>query len=376
MPTEKAIGLAIVKMCEAFAKRGLEVELICPRRFNPTIKEDTFEYYNIEKNFRIKLLPHLDPVPLDKFLGSLASWLGSLEFMFTSFLYLVFTGSLNSNVVFLSNDHFQIFLLSFFSKNIIYEIHDFPRLKSFVHRLYFKQLFKNLQKFLITNSWKKKELERIFGIGDKKILVYANGIDLKDFDIKETKEECRKKLGLPLDKKIILYTGHFFSWKGTDVLAQASQYLPEEAEVYFVGGMKKDIEEFKIKNSKLNLKIMGHRLHSEIAYWQKAADVLVLPNTAKEDISKYWTSPMKMLEYMTSKRPIVASDLPSIREVLNENNAVLVEPDNPEALANSIKKVLQNKELANKISSQAFQDIQQYTWQKRAENIIRGFGIK
>ena len=44
--------------------------------------------------------------------------------------------------------------------------------------------------------------------------------------------------------------------------------------------------------------------------------------------------------YMASKRPIVASDLPTIREILNEENAILVEPGNPKALAEGIEKVL------------------------------------
>ncbi|MFH1997247.1 MAG: glycosyltransferase, partial [Patescibacteria group bacterium] len=65
------------------------------------------------------------------------------------------------------------------------------------------------------------------------------------------------------------------------------------------------------------------------------------------------------------------SDLPSIREILNENNSVLVQPDNPEALANGIKQVLQNSDLADRISKQAFVDVQNYTWEKRAEKILK-----
>ena len=60
----------------------------------------------------------------------------------------------------------------------------------------------------------------------------------------------------------------------------------------------------------------------------------------------------------------------SLREILNDNNAVLVEPDNPKALAEGIKKVLANKEMSNNIVKQAYQDAQKYTWKKRAENIL------
>jgi len=63
--------------------------------------------------------------------------------------------------------------------------------------------------------------------------------------------------------------------------------------------------------------------------------------------------------------------LPVIREILNENNAVFVEPDNAESLMQGIKKVLTNKELADKLKTQAYQDVQNYTWQKRAEKILK-----
>src|SRR3989338_7168842 len=84
--------------------------------------------------------------------------------------------------------------------------------------------------------------------------------------------------------------------------------------VGFVGGTEKDRAKVKVKSEKLknkdNVKIIEHRPHDEIPFWLRAADILVLPNTAIEDISKYYTSPMKLFEYMASGRPIVPSDLP------------------------------------------------------------------
>ena len=77
---------------------------------------------------------------------------------------------------------------------------------------------------------------------------------------------------------------------------------------------------------------------------------------------------------MAAKRPVVASDLPSIREVLNEKNAVIVEPGNPKALAEGIKKILQDEELAGEISEKANRDVQQYSWEKRAEKILEFIG--
>jgi len=79
---------------------------------------------------------------------------------------------------------------------------------------------------------------------------------------------------------------------------------------------------------------------------------------------------MKMFEYMASKRPIIASNLPSIREILNKNNAILVKPDSSEDLAKGINLSLKNKDFSDKISLQAYQDVQEYTWQKRTKKIV------
>ena len=78
---------------------------------------------------------------------------------------------------------------------------------------------------------------------------------------------------------------------------------------------------------------------------------------------------MKLFEYMASGRPIVASNIPSIAEILNKDNAILVDPDNPEELASGIKQHLVNSDLAEKIAKQAYQDGRQYTWEERAKRI-------
>lgn len=364
IPTEKAHGIQIMKMCEAFSKlevRGarLDVELLIPKRFN-WIKGDPFEYYGIESNFKIKKLPCLDLIPLDKYIGHLALWIEATTFFLFVLPYVLFK---KADIIY-SRDKFSL-PSTLFKKNIFFEAHNFPQ-NYFLYTPFFKRL-----KGIIVITQKLKDLFVEKGIPQSKILIAPDGVDIEMFDVRCKMDEAREKLSLLLDKKIILYTGHLFPWKGVDTLAQASQYLPQEVEIYFVGGTEKDVEKFKVRYSKLgNIRIIGHRPHSEIPYWLKSADVLVLPNTAKEEISRYWTSPIKMFEYMASKRPIVASDLPSIREILNENNAVLVKPDSPKDLAEGVKKVLETSELAEKISNQAFSDVQNYTWQKRAEKIL------
>jgi len=359
LPTEKAHGIQIMKMCETFGLTGLEVELIVPWRFNK-IKESPFSYYGIKKKFKIRKLPSLDLIPLPvPYFGFLIQ---STSFALAVFFYLLFK---KADYIY-SRDLFSLFLLSFFKKKIIYEIHYFPK-----HFWLYKGILKRI-KGLVVITQKLKEFYQAKGIATDKILVAPDGVDLEEFEIKESQEECRRKLNLPSDKKIVLYTGHLFKWKGVQTLIDASKYLKKDILVIFVGGTKKDIENFRQKKQALNnIMIVSHKPHSEIHYWLKTADVLILPNSAQEKISRYYTSPMKMFEYMVTKKPIVASDLPSIREVLNENNAVLVKPDSPQSLAEAINQTLKNPDFSAKIARQAYQDVQKYTWQKRTKNILK-----
>ncbi len=369
IPTEKAHGIQIMKMCEAFSGlkvegEKLKVELVLPWRFNH-IKQDPFEYYGTRKNFKITKIPSLDLVRF----GKIGFWIQSLSFACASFWYVL---PKKADVIY-SRDEIPLLLLSPFKKNLVFEIHKLPksRLKLFGY------LLRKVRKIISTNQWKKDYISEKFGAEGGKILVCPNGIDLSEFSLTLSGEEARRRVGLPWDKKIILYTGHLYGWKGADVLAKAVSLSEENILAVFVGGTDSDIVNFKKKFGHIpNIKIIGRKPHSDIPFYLRSADTLVLPNIPVTRESEFETSPIKLFEYMASGTPIVASDLPSIREILNESNAVLVEPDNPKALAAGIKKILGKEELAEKISKQAFNDVRNNTWEKRAERIVEFIKLK
>ena len=72
---------------------------------------------------------------------------------------------------------------------------------------------------------------------------------------------------------------------------------------------------------------------------------------------------------MSHKKPIIASDLPVIREVLNERNSILVKHDDIELWISSIKK-LKNFEYRETISNKSLSDFTEYTWKNRAMRLI------
>ena len=362
LPTEKAHGIQIMKTCEALADLGHEVELAVPWRAN-AIKSDPFEYYGAKKNFKIKKLPSLDIVGK---LGRFGFWIQSFTFAEAACWYAL---AKKTDVIY-SRDELPLFNLSFFKKNIFWEAHT-NRYNFIVKRL----LKKCAGIVSITEGLKDFYVKK--GASGEKILVAPDGVDLEKFAVKASQEQCREKLGLPQDKKIIMYAGHLYDWKGATTLLEAAKIFGEENSgdclFVFVGGTEKDIKDFKVKAEKMklsNVLILGHKPHGDIPYYLKAADILAIPNRSDNEVSAKYTSPIKLFEYMAAGRPIVASDLPSVREILNESNAVLAEPNSPQGLAEGVKSILQSGDLSAKIQSKASEDIKEYSWLKRAEKIV------
>lgn len=362
-PSEKAAALFAAKECEAFGKAGFSVTLLVPRRFG-RIKSDAYAYYGLEKNFNIVYLPTLDVFWAGS-LRSLAFKISFLVFSFAVFFYLLRRAH-KTDLIY-SNESLPMLLASWYFPNTLYELHDFPEGKD----SFYGSLFRRVKFLLVTNAWKVDEVVRRFGIERKKILLERNAVEMSDFDVPAGKEESRVRLGLPKEGRIAVYTGHLYSWKGVDILAEAAKLLPTDVLVVFVGGTEQDLKRFRAEYGGVkNIRIVGHKNRSEIPYWQKAADVLILPNTAKEDISKYYTSPMKLFEYMASRVPIIASRIPSIEEIVTDDEVFFVPPDDAPALARMIQEVCGDATRGERKAQAAYQAVGEHTWQKRVARIV------
>lgn len=366
VPTEKAHGLATAKICEAFVDAGVNLELVAPK-LRRTQQGDFFDYYKLKNRFPIFLLPTIDFLKFGVF--QKAAFLVQL-FLFcvaATLFCLKHYGGRKERIVFFSHDSVPLFFISFFFPNIFYDIHHFPG-KSFVYN----RVMRKSVGFAVQTRWKVQALAKEFGVPEKKIVYWPNGTDAKEFDISVTMNVARRMLGLPEDKKIILYTGQLFDWKGVKTLLSAAPLLPSNVLVYSVGGGEEDVRRIQAtlptaRDQKI--RYVPFQPHEKIPLWLRAADVLVLPNTGKQKVSLYYTSPMKLFEYMASGTPIVASNIPSIREVLHEKTGFFMNPDDSRSCADAIMGVLNNKE-AYKVGEAAKQEVQKYTWDTRAQKIL------
>ena len=213
--------------------------------------------------------------------------------------------------------------------------------------------------------------EEFLNHGFKNILVAPNSVDLSKFDIRASKEEVRKKIGLSQNKKIILYAGHLYAKKGIYTLVDAAKKLSKEYEVIVVGGTFDDIRKLKNYSDSIeNVKVLGHKRHSEVPMYLRSADMLVIANSAKYNSESKYTCPLKLFEYLASSRVIIASDVPSLREFVDDDSVVFFNPDDSKSLAQAILNVDGDKERQEKLIKNIKQKCQNFTWQKRGRDIV------
>lgn len=362
LPSEKAGSLFAVEEAHSFAKHGCDVVLIAPRRLGRSEKSIT-EYYAVPQNFKVVYLPTLDVFKVP-FMKKIAFHISFVVFSFFTLLYLLKESK--ENDVIYSNESLPILLATFFRENTLYQVHDFPENKKW----FYTQVLLRVRHVLIITEWKRDELVNKFGVKREHVHLVRNGVHREKYTTVLSRTEARKKLNLPLDTNIVCYTGHLYSWKGVATLAQALTATPSVLG-YFVGGTPEDVSEYQSNfSSYKNIHFVGHQPHDSMPLWQKACDVLVLPNTAKEKISTHYTSPMKLFEYIASGTPVIASRIPSIEEVVTEEDVFFAHPDDPDSFRNVITYVLSHREEAEIRARNALQHSLQFDWEERAKKVL------
>jgi glycosyltransferase involved in cell wall biosynthesis len=203
------------------------------------------------------------------------------------------------------------------------------------------------------------------------ITVEHDAFEAGRFSDLPSRKAARKTLELPQLVPICVYTGGLLEWKGVDVLVEAARTLPD---VYFViaGGMESDVKRLRQKAGGIaNVRIDGFQAPDRVALYLAAGDVGVVPNRSKPDISARYTSPLKIFEAMAAGLPLVASDLPSTRELLShEENALLVAPDDAAALRAGIERLLGDTALRARLAANFAAAAAEHTWDARARRIL------
>ena len=362
LPSKTANSIHVMKMCQAFADNGNEVILLAPDIKEKDVYEkdviDIYEFYGVKKNFEIKKLWH----PNFK--------IGALFYTLCIFFYLLVNTKFN--LVYGRFLH-GCFIAALLKKAVIFEthnpIHNFKdhRIKVFnklIKNKYFKKLV------VISSTLKNSYLDKGY-LNKDKILVAHDGAD--------NVEDFNSKISLLGNKNTLKigYVGHLYKGRGIELIIECAKQI-KDLTFHIVGGMRNDIDHWQKYSKNLNVSniyFYGFVPPKTVANYQNSFDIVLAPYTNKVsvfgntgDTSKYM-SPLKIFEYMSFKKPIIASDLPVLREVLSEKNSILVQPENIKNWVLAINR-LRNQEDRKIIAENALKDFKFYTWKSRAYKVI------
>jgi len=212
------------------------------------------------------------------------------------------------------------------------------------------------------------------------VILAPNGVEPGRFADLPAPAEARRLLGLRA-APTLLCAGHLYPGRGADLFLALAGVLPEASFVW-AGGAPADVDEWRARGLALgleNVTFTGFVPNERLPLHLAAADILLMPYARSIAISSgggnsaLISSPMKMFEYLAAGRPILASDLPVFREVLDERNAALCPPEDAPAWALALRDLLANPKKRAALSSQARADSARYTWVERARRALDGF---
>ena len=172
---------------------------------------------------------------------------------------------------------------------------------------------------------------------------------------------------------VLTYCGSLSESKGIDLIIQTAKLI-SNVNFLIVGGLNPELKYYQKvakDNGVNNISFIGQVNYSDVPKLLNESDFLLLPSSASNIKSEKYTSAMKLFEYLSIGKPIIASDIPSNTEILENNeNCLLFKPDNSESFAEQIRLLIQNKQLQKKISTNSIKLASMYSWEERSKIIL------
>ncbi|RPI73800.1 MAG: glycosyltransferase family 1 protein [Ignavibacteriales bacterium] len=245
---------------------------------------------------------------------------------------------------------------------------DFP-LKN---KLHYRITYNYLTDSIIANSeaTKKTMLKNAPWINQNKINVIYNGINVNEFDIKVT-YDLRKKVGIPESVPLIGFAGRLSVQKGIKYLLEAFLLIRNSINGHLLisgtGELENEIKDFIFKNKLQGfVHLLGFR--DDINNVMKTIDLLVLPSL--------WEGfGIVLIEAMASGKPCITTRISSMPEIVVDNiSGIIVPPEDSFLLSEACKKILTNKELANRMGAEGKRIVnEKFTIEKMTDNYERIF---
>jgi glycosyltransferase involved in cell wall biosynthesis len=365
VPSTKANSIQVMKACQALAQSGHEIHLLVPEpRLPDPGKKDwsrLADLYGLRASFEVQWLPGsprwkrwdfcLAAVRLARKLGGEVVYVWPLQAALFGSLF-----------------HFPVLL----------ELHGPPEGKvgrnlfGVYLRLGGKKRYLPITRALVDLLEKTYR----FKLKPDEVVISPNGVDLERYQNLPSPMVARRALGLP-SVFSVGYAGHFYPGRGMPLLVELARRFPA-IQFVWMGGLPQEVESWRQQLSEdqiENVSLTGFIENSRLPLYQAAMDVLLMPyerqiSGSSGGNSADYCSPMKMFEYMACGRAIISSDLPVIREVLNEANAILCPPEDSLAWSHALERLSTDVEKREELSRCALLDVRQYTWLRRAQKAL------
>ncbi len=361
IPSTKANSIQVMKMCEAFAMQGHEVELYA-RQGNAQFSDDqVFAQYGIGRH---RFVINRINAPVSWFIGGsiygarVAAALNKSEF--------------KPDIIY-GRNLYALLACRRFDCPIFYEVHNIP---GHPGRWFLENLIFSFRRFgglvTITRALKYFYTDNFAVLQQARaavIRVAPDGADpVRIEDIRDVKSfPC--KVG---------YAGSLYPGKGVDLIVNLAALLPE-VEFHVAGGSAEEVDWWQ-KQSCKNIFFHGQLKHGRVRDFLTGNHLLLAPfkrcvstsETGKGNVAA-WMSPLKIFEYMASGRCVVTARLPALEEVLrNGINAVMVDPDSIVEWRDAIIELLKDRNMRDRLANEALRNFSDnYSWPQRAAEIIK-----
>ena len=348
--SKSANSLHVMKMANSFSKELDKVTL-----FVRDIQGESspYKYYDVENKFDIVNLK------VNKF-NKIAPIIYTIKV-----LYNLFKNKHEDSNYFFGRDILSLSLLSLIRKNVSIEIHDIPKTSLKKQLLKFLITKNKFNKVIVISTALKKDWETYIGHKLPNMIVAHDGADLQNFSANE-------------DKKEIGYIGSVNQGRGIELIIELAK---KHGNLNFniVGGTEMDLK------NKLNLTFIpenvichGYLDQDRVKDLIKNFYIVLAPYQEKVGVAKKgvdtarWMSPIKVFEYMSFGKAIIISNLPVLKEVINDGqNAIMVKPNSLHEWSDCLVTLLEDSILHMNLKTNAYSTLKNYyTWDQRAKKII------
>lgn len=369
LPSERAHGHQIAQVCDALASLGHTVQIFAPFREN-VVQEEYWTYYGADRSVGVTYLGSFDAIKSRLLPGVLG--LLTMNIMMRIFLRQALRAE-RFDLLYTRTPALLPTLLAS-RMSVLLELHQLPR---WGKGRFARQCNRCIRVVCLTSEI-YAALCRL-GVGEGRLTVEGDGVDLHRFEHLPSKEGARSIFRITTSRMVVGYIGRLKTLKmekGVGIFLKALAALREER-VFFgfiVGGPEGDRREYEGRAHELGLSsedllFTGELPPSKVPTALAACDAFVMPFP---DVPHYRTnmSPLKMFEYMAASRPIVTSDLPTVRDVLSEDSAIFCNPGDIASLKASLQWVRSHPKEAEARAVKARALVQEHTWEKRMARIL------